>query len=108
MTGPAYYDGANGLQPFDIIDEFSLDFYEGNIVKYIVRWRKKDGISDLRKARTYIDELIKRAETAVTTIEPTEQETPTPPFRPALVIRPDTPTDVAPSPTRQTPPAQHH
>ena len=57
-----YYDGKTGMQPFDVVDEFGLDFYEGNVVKYIVRWRKKNGVDDLRKARTYIEALIKRAE----------------------------------------------
>jgi hypothetical protein len=57
-----YYDGKTGMQPFDVVDEFGLDFYEGNVVKYVVRWRKKNGVADLRKARTYINALIKRAE----------------------------------------------
>lgn len=61
-TVPDYYDGAGGMQPFDVIDAFNLDFYEGNVVKYIIRWRRKNGVDDLRKARTYIDECIKRAE----------------------------------------------
>ena len=59
---PDYYDGKGGMQPFDVIDAFGLDFYEGNVVKYIVRWRKKNGLDDLYKARTYINEVIKRAE----------------------------------------------
>jgi Protein of unknwon function (DUF3310) len=59
---PDYYEGSNGMQPFDVIDAFGLDFYEGNVIKYIVRWRKKGGIADLRKARTYLDQVIKRAE----------------------------------------------
>jgi len=59
---PDYYNGAGGLQPFDVIDAFGLDFYEGNVVKYIVRWRKKGGVADLRKARTYIDKAIALAE----------------------------------------------
>jgi Protein of unknwon function (DUF3310) len=59
---PSYYDGAGGMQPFDVIDAFGLDFYEGNVVKYIVRWRKKSGVPDLLKARSYLDEIIKRAE----------------------------------------------
>jgi hypothetical protein len=59
---PDYYNGAGGMQPFDVIDAFGLDFYEGNAVKYIVRWRKKNGVDDLYKARTYINEVIKRAE----------------------------------------------
>jgi hypothetical protein len=31
---------------------------EGNVIKYVSRWRKKNGIDDLRKARHYIDMLI--------------------------------------------------
>jgi len=62
MPTPDYYQGRDGMQPFDVIDAFDLDFYEGNAVKYIVRWRKKGGIDDLYKARTYVEELIKRAE----------------------------------------------
>lgn len=59
---PDYYEGQGGMQPFDVIDAFGLDFYEGNVVKYICRWRKKNGIEDLRKARRYVNEVIKRAE----------------------------------------------
>jgi Protein of unknwon function (DUF3310) len=59
---PTYYNGKTGMQPFDVIDEFGLDFYEGNVVKYIVRWRKKNGLEDLRKARTYLSRIIARAE----------------------------------------------
>lgn len=59
---PKYYVGAGGMQPFDVIDAFGLDFYEGNVVKYVVRWRRKGGIADLRKARDYLDQAIKRAE----------------------------------------------
>jgi hypothetical protein len=58
---PSYYDG-KGMQPFDVIDAFGLDFYEGNVIKYVIRWRKKDGVTDLRKARTYLDKLIELAE----------------------------------------------
>lgn len=48
------------LQPWDIIETFELDYWEGNIVKYILRWRRKGGVTDLRKARHYIDYLIER------------------------------------------------
>lgn len=57
---PDYYNGRDGMQPFDVIDAFGLDFYEGNVVKYICRWRKKDGLEDLYKARNYVEEVIKR------------------------------------------------
>jgi hypothetical protein len=50
------------MQPFDVIDAFGLDFYEANVVKYLLRRRKKDGMKDLQKARHYLDEVIIRAE----------------------------------------------
>jgi len=35
-----------------------LDFFEGNIIKYITRWRHKNGMEDLLKAKQYLDKLI--------------------------------------------------
>ena len=58
---PSYYQGTGGMQPFDVVDAFGLDFYEGNVVKYVCRWRQKGGVGDLRKAQHYLDEAIKRA-----------------------------------------------
>lgn len=46
------------IQPWDFIASAGLDFFEGNIVKYVCRWMKKWGIEDLRKARHYLDKLI--------------------------------------------------
>lgn len=57
---PSHYAG-DGLDVFDIVDAFHLDFFEGNAVKYILRWRKKHGMDDLLKARHYLDEVIARA-----------------------------------------------
>lgn len=34
----------------------------GNVLKYVSRWRKKDGIQDLKKARVYLDWMIQSAE----------------------------------------------
>lgn len=59
---PAQYVGKGGLQPFEIIDAFGLDFYEGNALMYLLRWRWKNGIEDLRKAAHYIQEVIARAD----------------------------------------------
>lgn len=46
------------VQPWDYIAANGLDFFEGNIVKYVTRWRQKGGVDDLRKARHYLDKLI--------------------------------------------------
>ena len=46
------------IQPIDYILGNSLGYAEGNVVKYVSRWRDKGGIEDLRKAKHYIDFLI--------------------------------------------------
>ena len=35
-----------------------MSFLEGNIVKYLARYKEKSGIEDLRKARWYLEKLI--------------------------------------------------
>lgn len=56
---PDHYRG-DGMQPFDVIDAFKLDYYEGSVLKYLLRWRRKGGKTDLEKARHFLDELIAR------------------------------------------------
>ena len=60
---PDYYVGTR-IQVSDFISEFNLNYFEGNIIKYIVRHRDKNGIEDLKKARWYLDRLIKKEEKA--------------------------------------------
>ena len=40
------------IQPWDYIAANGLGYFEGNIVKYVTRWRDKGGVDDLRKARS--------------------------------------------------------
>ncbi|MFT8709475.1 MAG: DUF3310 domain-containing protein [Sporolactobacillus sp.] len=61
ISAPSYYtDG--GIETWDFIIDKELNFLEGNVVKYVVRWRKKNGVEDLKKARVYLDKLIEEAE----------------------------------------------
>ena len=46
------------IEPFDFIHENGLGFAEGNVIKYICRWREKNGVEDLEKAMRYIQLLI--------------------------------------------------
>ena len=48
------------IQPIDYILDNGLGYCEANIIKYVTRWRDKNGIEDLRKAKHYIDILIER------------------------------------------------
>lgn len=45
------------IQVWDIIDEYDLDFYEGNILKYLLR-RKEDRVTDLKKLIHYAEKII--------------------------------------------------
>ena len=46
------------IQPIEYIHANNLPFIEGNIVKYITRWREKNGVKDLEKVKHYVDLLI--------------------------------------------------
>jgi hypothetical protein len=56
MNTPQHYDFP--IQPVDFIIKNELGFCEGNVVKYISRWRQKNGREDLLKAKHYIDILL--------------------------------------------------
>lgn len=62
VGGSHYKDRGASMQPWAIIDAWGLDFYAGNVLKYILRYKYKDGIEDLKKARHYLDRMIERAE----------------------------------------------
>ena len=49
-------------EPIDVIISWNLNFCEGNVIKYISRWKEKNGIEDLYKAKSYIEYLIKSVE----------------------------------------------
>lgn len=46
------------IQPWDYIAANGIGFFEGNVIKYVSRWKEKGGVEDLRKARHYLDKLI--------------------------------------------------
>jgi hypothetical protein len=56
MNTPEHYDME--IQPITYIMANGLGFCEGNIVKYVSRYKEKGGIDDLKKARHYLDMLI--------------------------------------------------
>lgn len=46
------------IQPFEYIQRNCIGFAEGNVIKYVSRWRNKNGIEDLRKAKHTLELLI--------------------------------------------------
>jgi hypothetical protein len=54
MSGDHYH----GRDLLDLLLKHQVGFAEGNIMKYVFRWREKDGVADLVKARDYLEALI--------------------------------------------------
>ena len=61
VNHPPHYN-KNGIETIDAIKAMTDDGYEyylqGNIMKYLWRYRYKNGIEDLKKAQWYLNELI--------------------------------------------------
>lgn len=49
------------IQPWDIIEEYGLDFWLGNVIKYVCR-DKGNKLEDLKKAHHYLEHAIARME----------------------------------------------
>ena len=64
VSHPSHYQSKSGLEVIDVIAAFTegLEGIEavdtGNAIKYICRWKDKNGVQDLEKAMWYIQHLI--------------------------------------------------
>lgn len=56
QVGGSHYQKA--IQPWDYIIANNLGYLEGNIIKYVSRYKEKNGKQDLEKAKHYLDKLI--------------------------------------------------
>ena len=66
VNKPDHYQ-TGGIETIDVIraklGPQGFGYYcEGNVMKYLTRWRTKDGLQDLKKARVYLDWLLIEAE----------------------------------------------
>lgn len=50
------------IECWDYIADQNLGYFEGNIVKYVTRYRYKNGKEDLLKAKAYLEKLISMTE----------------------------------------------
>lgn len=68
VNHPSHYKNESGLEAIDVIDAFTKGlegieaFDMGNVVKYIFRWKSKNGLQDLKKAQWYLNHLIEHVE----------------------------------------------
>lgn len=63
QVGGEHYK-TKSIQPWDYIICNNIPYLEGNIIKYITRWKDKGGLNDLRKAEHYLQKLIEQYETS--------------------------------------------
>lgn len=62
VNHPSHYQTGKGFEVMDIIDAYQLGFCDGNVIKYVLRWKNKDGLQDLKKALWYLTRMIQTVE----------------------------------------------
>lgn len=59
QVGGTHYK-TSGDQHWDLIDRYDIPYLEATASKYVVRWRKKNGVEDLEKAVSYLEKVRER------------------------------------------------
>lgn len=61
LGGPAddHYAALGEIQPIEVVEAWGLNYHEGNILKYLSRWKRKGGTEDLEKLVWYANRLLK-------------------------------------------------
>lgn len=68
VNHPDHYKSSSGLEAIDVIEAFTSELSgleavcTGNALKYLLRWKKQNGVEDLKKARWYLNQMIKNLE----------------------------------------------
>lgn len=57
QVGGSHYKDLK-IQPVEYITANNIPYMEGNVIKYVTRWREKGGLRDLEKAKHYLEMLI--------------------------------------------------
>ena len=53
-----HYTQEGTIQHWDFAASQNFDYFQGQITKYVTRWRKKNGIKDLEKAKHFLEKYI--------------------------------------------------
>lgn len=57
QIGGSHYK-SKAIQPVEYIHANQIGYFEGCVIKYVTRWKNKNGIQDLEKAKHYLELLI--------------------------------------------------
>jgi len=58
QEGGQHYNDSERLQPWEIINKNGYDYYEGNVLKYLDRHKRKNGAEDIKKAIHYLEAIL--------------------------------------------------
>lgn len=64
QIGGDHYKSPGKIEHWDIVAQHNLDYFQGAITKYVMRWKKKAGVQDLRKAKHFLEKYIELQEEA--------------------------------------------
>lgn len=60
QVGGEHYKKHKGYEPWDVVNAWGLGYLDGTALKYIARWRDKNGVQDLQKAVHFLEKLIEQ------------------------------------------------
>ena len=61
VNSPKHYTQGE-MEVITAIEGLGLDYHQGNVLKYVSRYRYKNGVEDLKKAQWYLTKLINTKE----------------------------------------------
>ena len=60
VSKPSHYN-KSGIELMDVLDAWDADRYQAAIVQYVLGWKEKGGVEDLKKCKWYLDRYIEGA-----------------------------------------------
>ena len=62
QVGGSHYKKEGVTEHWDVVVQHKMDYFQGQITKYVMRWREKGGVQDLKKAQHFLEKYIELAE----------------------------------------------
>lgn len=61
QVGGSHYKAPGKVEHWDFVHQHNLDYFQGQITKYVMRWKEKNGVQDLEKAQHFLEKYIELA-----------------------------------------------
>ena len=74
MGGTHYKREGGGCEHWDFAWDNDLDYFQGQITKYVTRWKDKNGYEDLEKAKHFLDKYMELVSAHLQKYEDTPEE----------------------------------